>query len=183
MKRLKINGQRFGRLKVIEFMGINSGHTKWQCRCDCGNTVIVSANNLKSGNTKSCGCLDKENLIKACSKKEGEASFNRLYVDYKKHAKKKNLIFDLSKDEFRKITSQNCYYCGTNPEQISNPSKKGNNYYIYNGIDRFEPSLGYIKSNCVPACKNCNFAKRNMNSDEFLSLIKRIYDHQRLLRL
>ena len=37
-----------------------SGHVKYLCRCVCGNEVIVSANNLTSGNTKSCGCKKKE---------------------------------------------------------------------------------------------------------------------------
>ncbi len=33
------------------------GHIAWQCQCECGTTKIVTANNLRSGNTLSCGCL------------------------------------------------------------------------------------------------------------------------------
>ena len=29
----------------------------WKCKCDCGNEIIVSSSDLKSGNTKSCGCM------------------------------------------------------------------------------------------------------------------------------
>ena len=32
----------------------------WECICDCGNTIFVARSSLKSGNTKSCGCLRKE---------------------------------------------------------------------------------------------------------------------------
>ena len=32
----------------------------WYCKCDCGNTVVVRGENLKSGNTRSCGCIEKE---------------------------------------------------------------------------------------------------------------------------
>lgn len=32
----------------------------WRCQCECGNTVIVRAENLHSGNTRSCGCIEKE---------------------------------------------------------------------------------------------------------------------------
>lgn len=29
----------------------------WLCKCDCGQSTIVEASNLTTGNTKSCGCL------------------------------------------------------------------------------------------------------------------------------
>ena len=35
-------------------------YTMWSCRCDCGKKVKVKAFHLKSGHTKSCGCLRKE---------------------------------------------------------------------------------------------------------------------------
>lgn len=56
-------GQRFGRLVVIE-RGENTknGNAQWLCKCDCGNPepTLVVATNLKSGKTRSCGCLQKE---------------------------------------------------------------------------------------------------------------------------
>ena len=52
-------GKRFGRLIVID-LHERATPTKWLCKCDCGNKIIVSGNNLKSGNTQSCGCLFKE---------------------------------------------------------------------------------------------------------------------------
>lgn len=36
------------------------GRVVWLCRCDCGNEVEVSAHSLRNGNTKSCGCLNRE---------------------------------------------------------------------------------------------------------------------------
>jgi len=60
------SGEQFGRLTVIGMVGRN----KWsmalfKCRCSCGNETIVIASNLNSGTTQSCGCLQKENIIKA----------------------------------------------------------------------------------------------------------------------
>lgn len=51
-------GKKFGKLVVIEDAGYNpSWHASLsKCRCDCGRIVTVSNNNLKSGNTESCGC-------------------------------------------------------------------------------------------------------------------------------
>jgi len=53
-------GMRFGKLAVIaELHGVRKwgGHKVYSCLCDCGNSKTVCSSNLKSGNTKSCGCL------------------------------------------------------------------------------------------------------------------------------
>ncbi len=53
-----LTGRRFGKLTVLEPTGGRQyGGLVWQCRCDCGNTVPVSAHQLLAGYTKSCGCL------------------------------------------------------------------------------------------------------------------------------
>ena len=57
-------GQKFGRLTVVEFCGVSNHKARWKCVCDCGLTVIAPANNLRSGNTKSCGCLRREMTAK-----------------------------------------------------------------------------------------------------------------------
>lgn len=57
-------GQRFERLTVIERSEKDRfGNCTWRCMCDCGNETVVRASYLKSGTTKSCGCLIKENRI------------------------------------------------------------------------------------------------------------------------
>ncbi len=54
MRMLDLTGQRFGRLVVVELAARRP--VRWNCTCDCGNTSVVAANCLRSGNTKSCGC-------------------------------------------------------------------------------------------------------------------------------
>lgn len=61
MKKIDLTGQRFGRLIAIEPVVVN-GHRKWLCRCDCGNIKSVATGSLRSGGTKSCGCLNREFL-------------------------------------------------------------------------------------------------------------------------
>lgn len=57
MSSLKdLAGQRFGRLTVIR----RAKNSRLVCQCDCGNQILVYRNNLKSGSTKSCGCLKRE---------------------------------------------------------------------------------------------------------------------------
>ena len=60
-KIINLSGQRFGRLIALSNTGKKCGaHLIWLCKCDCGKLVEVLGDNLRSGNTKSCGCLRKE---------------------------------------------------------------------------------------------------------------------------
>lgn len=66
-KLINITGQRYGRLVVLERSGTYtppgdpfSPKPVWRCKCDCGKVVEVIGTNLKSGLTRSCGCLRKE---------------------------------------------------------------------------------------------------------------------------
>ena len=77
---LKIQaGDRFGRLVVIEASAARSrGRICYVCRCDCGNiTQPIPGSNLKKGEKRSCGCLQKETRPVA-SRTHGE-SRTRLY--------------------------------------------------------------------------------------------------------
>lgn len=63
-------GKRFNRLTVISQDPSRNEHTYWKCRCDCGNETVVDAHCIKTGTTKSCGCLNSE-LIKTRSTTHG----------------------------------------------------------------------------------------------------------------
>lgn len=61
MKLIDLTGQKFGRLTVIERAGSTKhGAARWQCKCECGNTTTVIGDELRKGNTTSCGCYQKE---------------------------------------------------------------------------------------------------------------------------
>ena len=56
-------GNRYGRLLVLERAKNNHrGEAQWFCQCDCGNQVIVKGVSLRTGHTRSCGCLQKERV-------------------------------------------------------------------------------------------------------------------------
>lgn len=56
---IDLAGQRFGRLLALSH-SIEARRTFWLCRCDCGVTVRVGRQNLRSGATTSCGCWAAE---------------------------------------------------------------------------------------------------------------------------
>lgn len=74
--RIDLMGQRFGRLTPIEWLGDG----KWNCQCDCGNIVPVLTYNLQNGNTKSCGCLQKDRTSEASFQSLVGKKFGKLLV-------------------------------------------------------------------------------------------------------
>lgn len=67
--RIDITGQRFGKLVALSpiYSGSKDKHTKWLCKCDCGNTLEVDLGNLRRGLSQSCGCTqskEEERIIK-----------------------------------------------------------------------------------------------------------------------
>jgi hypothetical protein len=176
-KLIDLTGKIFGRLTVIKYMN----KYKWLCKCSCGNEKEIRSDMLKSGTTKSCGCLQKEtcsNLAKKYNKNKlfedrTLAAFNQLYGNYKYSAKRRNYIFELTKEEFKNLTKQKCYYCDTEPIQIH---KCNSSIYIYNGIDRINNDLGYNINNCVPCCGDCNKLKYQKSFSDYVEYIKRVYN-------
>ena len=50
-------------LTVLAYAGKENGQHMWRCRCDCGNETVVRQSYLQSRKTKSCGCLQGEQLV------------------------------------------------------------------------------------------------------------------------
>ena len=179
---LDLTGKTFGKLIVVrvalpeEINGKKSNKERihWLCQCECGNQKIIAGNSLRTGNSNSCGCIHKERSKRG--RRYGEASFNKVYDSYERHAKKENRIFKLHKSEFKTLIQQNCFYCGCEPNQISK-SKWNTGDFIYNGIDRLDNNIGYVLKNVVPCCGLCNTRKTNLKLKDFLQWIERVYNH------
>ena len=171
MRKAKdITGKKFSKLTAVKIHEKRGrGVYAWECTCDCGNITIVQVGHLNSGQTKSCGCLSK--LPK------GEGAFNALYYKYGWDASKRGLSFDLTKEEFKNLTSKNCYYCGVPPKQEYTHTVRSG-FCVYNGIDRVDNTKGYSTDNCVPCCGICNLMKRGLSYDEFISRVEQIYRYR-----
>ena len=147
------------------------GHHKYKCKCVCGIIRNVDRGSLFYGTSTNCGCVVREK-----HKKElGHANASVLFHNYKHQARQRNIVFDLTREEFLNIVSKDCFYCGSSPSRIT--KTRGNGVYISNGTDRLDHRKGYTLSNCVPCCKKCNYAKHIMSVDEFYKHIKKIYKH------
>lgn len=176
-------GDRFGKLTLERILPSRLvGKTYkvfWECKCECGNLKEYQANNVKCGNSLSCGCTKGggHNL-----KEPGMANAKYLFGNYRIGAKQRGLIFELDFEDFIQITQKDCYFCGKKPSQIFDAKDKAGNSrlrgaYFYNGIDRIDNNAGYTQDNCVPCCFVCNRAKCDMSRDEFLDWIDLLLKH------
>jgi len=179
-----LTGKQFDRLTVLRRDGfIEVGKNKarrraWLCRCSCGVEKRLTTDALRSGNTRSCGCLNKDVVSNVCRKPPGEAAFNNMLAQYKRGAKIRGIRWAISDKAFRELTKMPCAYCGMEPRLRG--TKKTTTKYAANGIDRVHNDYGYIPGNVVPCCTICNRMKMDHSKKEFLQHVKRICEYNGL---
>ena len=80
---MDLTDQRYGKLVVMEQGPIKKSGVTWKCMCDCGNTTVVYASNLRSGATQSCQCTQNIGIYKGTHKKSGTRVY-RIYYRIRK---------------------------------------------------------------------------------------------------
>lgn len=81
-------GVTYNRLTVIsevakELRPVQTKGRYFVCECTCGGKVVVRKDHLQDGNTKSCGCLDRENLKSGCNRTIHGMSGSKVYISWK----------------------------------------------------------------------------------------------------
>lgn len=171
-------GKTFGRLTVLKRVGSNTRrYATWLCRCECGNETVVVGAELRNKDTQSCGCLLRESRVanghgRALPK--GEAALNALIRTMRASAKKRGHTWNLTKEQVRVLTKQDCFYCGVEPRQVRRQAECYGDY-IYNGLDRVDNNQGYSVENIVPCCGTCNTAKSQMTVGQFSAWVRCVY--------
>ena len=183
-----LSHQRFGRLIAIEPVIRGDGVHVWRCLCDCGKESLVRAGSLKSGATSSCGCLGlerKREVYQKWRKEPGVSTLSVSFASYKHCAKKRELDFFLTKEDFTTLVLQTCHYCGSAPNNFKKLYKKGlspegelRSHLFVNGIDRIDSTKGYVLGNVVPCCRTCNVAKHDLPFDKFATWVSMLISHQ-----
>ena len=148
------------------------GRRHYLVRCVCGTEKTVQGTLLRSGNTKSCGCLVKISA-RARVMPNDHAAIGGIILRYKRHAKDRGIEWALSRGDVDAIVRRPCHYCGCTA---------GNNFrskslpegFPHNGIDRVVNSKGYEPGNAVPCCGTCNSAKGTRGADDFIAWAKAI---------
>ena len=184
---INMSGFKTGRLTVTDDYEIRkekcangTSRVYWKCVCDCGNTCIVFGRNLRVGITKSCGCL-RSDLTQERNGRHAlpnnQECKNTIFKTYRVNAKNRGIVFALNGDQFEKLISGSCYYCGVEPLSEKKSRSEKIPSFFYNGIDRVDNTRGYESGNCVPCCRICNQAKSSMAEQEFRDWVGRVFNH------
>jgi hypothetical protein len=77
-------GKKYNRWTVLKYEGTNHlNKSQFLCRCDCGTEKIIVLGNLKTGQSKSCGCLNDEKRKGNTRNKKHGMSFSREYSTWR----------------------------------------------------------------------------------------------------
>lgn len=133
-----MTGKKIGRLTVIKYVYTDKrNNAVWQCKCECGNIVEVRGDTLRSGNTKSCGCLctthHKSNtrLYHTWQQMKGRC-YNKNNKDYHDYGARGIIVYSEWKHNFEAF-----YNWAMN-----------NNYQENLTIDRINSNGNYTPDNC-----------------------------------
>jgi hypothetical protein len=145
-KRINLVGQKFERWTVLSVAPRTQGQSRWKCACSCGYVGIVSGQSLRSGTSKSCGCLKKElndlTILPAEEKKQRRHKADKIrdqkpertkekagaqlryritdkaaLSEFRRWLVKKNKTSSITDDEYVKLRDIPCHKCGNMPER------------------------------------------------------------------
>ncbi len=163
----------FGKLIAIEYIGLNKRKDKlWLCQCECGKTKIIKTSNLRSGKTKSCGCIKTGNKIEDLSnQKFGLLTVISYHSQGKWRDSHWNCICECGNNCIstrNNLKSGNKKSCGCKCEEWKRNKPKGKLSYLWNEniTDRSSRNLDYLAREWSIQVKRrdnylCNLCKKS----------------------
>ena len=143
MRMIDITGQRFGRLLVLERVGLSKSRSaRWLCRCDCGTEKTITSHSLRICGTKSCGCIQREIAHKM----------------FTKHGMNRTPTYRVWEGIIQRCTNPKSPvygYYGERGIRVCEPWLRFENFFADMGnkpsklsIDRIDPNGNYEPGNC-----------------------------------
>ncbi|SMH61573.1 hypothetical protein [Azospirillum agricola] len=183
-------GNRFGNWAVIsEVMDEGIGPRKVLCECVCSTRQVLKLNTLRMGKSTRCKqCRYEEAKTRIyphrSSRTQAEACAKQIFATYQSVAKRNGRVFTLSFEDVQDLITRNCRYCGVPPCTQHRILFSGKQPYpgepfLYNGIDRVDNAVGYVRENCVSCCKRCNQAKLDMDVGDFKAWLRQVHLYQK----
>lgn len=180
-------GRVFGGSTVTKLLGSNQ-HQKllWEIACGCGSTFTTDTARLEKRVDKGqlvcpkCRYQQRIEQGRKLGKKYGPKDDERYfwenrYAVFTSNARKRGIDCDVTLDQFKRISSQDCTYCGVPPQYREQKRDNGRKVEGFAGsIDRKNSAKSYTWTNIVPACDLCNRMKSDDSAATFLDRIEHI---------
>lgn len=181
MSRLiqNIEGEKFGKLTVVSFSGIVKRIGIWKCKCDCGNIKDVRYRDLRSGNTKSCGCSSSLQNNKNRNWKGYEGLPQTIFCIILKNANKRNIPVEIDIKYLWELYVYQNNKCAISGLDIKFSHKVTERNATTASLDRIDSSKGYIEGNVQWVHKDINKMKMDIDQDKFISYCKIIANNNK----
>jgi hypothetical protein len=166
-------GESYGRLKVVGVHSVKNNRRRYKCLCSCGRTLITRMDALKSGRTKSCGCLKKEVSIQNGKKRKTHgmtnARIHRIWLGIKSRCNNGN---DTAYIHYGGRGIEVCEEWETDFESFFKWSL-ANGYEETLTLDRIDPRGDYEPKNCRWASQKQQANNRTNNNNITLNGVTR----------
>lgn len=162
---LNLIGEKYGKLTVVEFDRLQNHKTYWKCACDCGLTVVATGNNLRSGNTTSCGCVHRAKVqqIGRNNIKHNEIHENRTRL-YTIWCGMRQRCSNPNRTAYILYGGKGVRVCDEwNDYDVFKNWAISNGYADNLSIDRIDSNGNYEPSNCRWITQSENTARANKN--------------------
>lgn len=190
MECAEIIGKKFNSLRVVSLLREvkieKKSPTKkgrvlryYLCQCDCGEETEVRRDYLLTDHTKSCGCLKKiKGKNNKCWSGHEEIS-GRLWTHIKRHAKTRDLEFNVTIEDAWKQFEKQKGCCALTGIEIGFNYHKGAYNCRTASLDRIDSNRGYTNDNIQWLHKDVNWMKGKFPSSRFVELCLAVAKHQR----
>ena len=137
---------------------------------DCKNNFWPWLSNVYNSKGWKCRkCSSKKYRRPHQLKPEKDVISNIFLNMYRQAAKRRKLVFDLTKNKFSALVRSNCHYCGAPPVMRTRKVNKRSVRAHLSGIDRVNNATGYTDQNTVSCCSRCNEWKSKLTQNEFIA--------------
>lgn len=162
-----IIGRKFGRLiplQEVSKLHRQSAHRKFWCLCTCGTQVCVLLNSLRSGETRSCGCLAKDVLIKRSTKHGFTPGNNKQPKEYRIWSSMIQRCENKNDKDYKYYGKRGIKVCPSWHNFVNFIEDMGWRKDPKTSIDRINNNGNYCKENCRWATKEqqMNNTRRNI---------------------